>query len=131
MFCSCSHIADSVTAHILIDHTQLLSGDEAPHQHDGIDGKVRIELELIELMRGDKPLRLQHVVVELPLHLTKGHHRRLIVGELKEPSSNTGVSVNEAPWRSATLGQHMIREVGIGAGEVEQEFNIDDTAGLY
>ena len=83
-----------------------------------------IEGELVELVRCDEPLGLQHIVVELSLDLAKSHHRRLIISELEQPPQQHGGERQRCAVPLGNAAECMVREVGVGACEVEQEFNI-------
>ena len=83
-----------------------------------------IERELIELVCSDKPLGLQHVVVELSLDLTKSHHRRLIISELEQAAQQYRGERQRCAVALGDAGEYMVRQVGVRACKVEQEFNI-------
>ena len=54
-------------------------------QHgQGIDGKIRIKRERIQLVLLDKPLNLQLLILQLTFDTTVRHHRRRIIRRLED-----------------------------------------------
>ena len=62
----------------------ILRGDEAAHQLQRIDGKMRVEATIDKPVLGDEAADFQHLVVNLALDVGESDHRRAIVGRLED-----------------------------------------------
>ena len=88
-----------------------------------LTGKCGFMRILVELVPGGEALDLQHLVFELALDRREGDERRLVAGRLEDAAEQAGIDVELRPGALEDRRQRPIGEIGVGAGEVEDEFD--------
>ena len=84
---------------------------------------MRVQAELVEPVPGDEAPDLQHLVFELALDAAKATNGAWLPVALKMPPSRQGMISSCAPGALQDRRQRAIGEIGVGAGEVENEFD--------
>ena len=109
--------------HIAGQIARDLRGACHAHERERVHREVRIELELREAVARDETARFQHLVYHLVLNAAERDHRRLVVGQLEDTTEKNRHVFELRPRAGLDFRDHLVREIGVRAAEIEQEFH--------
>jgi hypothetical protein len=90
----------------------------------GIHREVSAELEVGKFVLLGKVFRLQHFIFQLPLNLSKGHHRRLVAGDLEQAAEQHRVNIHLGTGVLKNVGEHFVRLIRIWVSKVENKIQL-------
>ena len=103
------------------EHPLALGGHRAAHDLQRIDREVRVHPVGGQAMAGHEPLGLARLVGQLVLHTGEGLGGRSVVGQLEDAAQEDRDVVEARAGALFDRRDHPMREIGVGAAEIEIE----------
>ncbi len=107
---------------IIVKIAFVLGDDRAAHDGQRVDGKMRIDAESDEAVLRDEAAHFEILICELRGRVGILDHRRLVARRLEDAAQKTGGDDEIGARAVEQVGKRLHREIGVGAAEVEDEF---------
>ena len=80
-----------------------------------------VHAKRLQAMPLNETANFQHLIIQLSLHIGKGHHRGLIACRFEYPAEQAETVINFRIMASDDFREHFIRKISVRAREIENE----------